>query len=49
MDKYLTLKEKGKPIKNEIDVKKQIFDWIRKNAPKTLDVDSAIDPIRHSA
>jgi len=31
--KYLTLKEPGKPIKTELDVKKQLLTWIKDNVP----------------
>ena len=31
--KYLTLKEPGKPVKKELDVKKQLLTWIKDNVP----------------
>lgn len=32
---YLNIKERGKGIKNEDNVKQQIFNWIKNNVPKT--------------
>ena len=40
--KYLTVKEKGKPIISNADILKQLFDWIKKNAPITLDIDKVL-------
>ncbi len=36
--KYLKVKEEGKPIKSELDIKKQLLDWINTNKPEALHV-----------
>lgn len=36
--KYLTLKEPGEPFKDTRSIKKQLFQWIKQNAPKTVDL-----------
>ena len=41
---YLRLKKEGKPFSKESVVQKQVFDWIKQNAPK--DALSTIDEPR---
>jgi len=42
---YLTLKKPGKPMINDVNVSKQLYDWISKNVPKEVMADIAMDKL----
>ena len=44
--KYLTLKPEGKPFRSVLEIKENLAQWIKRNAPKTTDVWNNLTALR---